>query len=48
MVQPFRTQIVEQESLAPVERIDRPSVICAAAWFGNARLIDNIEIQAPS
>ncbi|GJM97267.1 hypothetical protein PR202_ga14182 [Eleusine coracana subsp. coracana] len=41
-------EIVEQESLVPVERIDRPSVICVAAWFGKVRLIDNIEIQVPS
>ena len=41
-------QIVEQESLTPVERIDRPAVICVAAWFGKVRLIDNIELQAPS
>ncbi|RCV39906.1 hypothetical protein SEVIR_9G008400v4 [Setaria viridis] len=41
-------EIVEQESLTPVERIDRPAVICVAAWFGKVRLIDNIEIQPPS
>ena len=41
-------QIVEQESLVPVERIDRPCVICVAAWFGKVRLIDNIEIQSTS
>lgn len=40
-------EIVEQESLMPVERIDRPAVICVAAWFGKVRLIDNIEIQTP-
>ncbi|CAM0144500.1 unnamed protein product [Urochloa decumbens] len=43
-----REKIVEQESLTPVVRIDRPAVICVAAWFGKVRLIDNIEIQAPS
>ncbi|KQK12075.1 pantoate--beta-alanine ligase [Brachypodium distachyon] len=37
-------EIVEQESLAPVEMIDRPVVICVAAWFGKVRLLDNIEI----
>jgi hypothetical protein len=41
-------QIVEQESLVPVERMDRPCVICVAAWFGKVRLIDNIEIQSTS
>uniref|UniRef100_A0A0A9H1A7 Pantoate--beta-alanine ligase n=1 Tax=Arundo donax TaxID=35708 RepID=A0A0A9H1A7_ARUDO len=41
-------EIVEQESLVPVERIDCPAVIWVAAWFGKFRLIDNIEIQTPS
>lgn len=39
-------QIVEQESLTPVDQINCPVVICIAAWFGNVRLIDNIEINA--
>nr|CAD1834850.1 unnamed protein product [Ananas comosus var. bracteatus] len=39
-------EIVEQESLTPVDQINRPVVICIAAWFGNVRLIDNIEINA--
>ncbi|CAM0871170.1 unnamed protein product [Alopecurus aequalis] len=38
-------EIVEQESLVSVETIDRPVVICVAAWFGKVRLIDNIEIH---
>jgi pantoate--beta-alanine ligase len=38
-------QIVEQESLVPVDTIDRPVVISVAAWFGKVRLIDNIEIH---
>jgi pantoate--beta-alanine ligase len=41
-------QIVEQQSLVPVETIDRPVVICVAAWFGKVRLIDNIEIHPRS
>ncbi|KAL6638284.1 hypothetical protein ACP70R_025856 [Stipagrostis hirtigluma subsp. patula] len=41
-------EIVEQESLVSLERIDCPAVICVAAWFGKVRLIDNIEIQTPS
>lgn len=41
-------EIVEQESLVPVERMDRPCVICVAAWFGKVRLIDNIEIHVDS
>uniref|UniRef100_A0ACD5WE12 Uncharacterized protein n=1 Tax=Avena sativa TaxID=4498 RepID=A0ACD5WE12_AVESA len=38
-------EIVEQDSLVPVQTIDRPVVICVAAWFGKVRLIDNIEIR---
>ncbi|KAK1650654.1 hypothetical protein QYE76_068459 [Lolium multiflorum] len=41
-------EIVEQESLVPVDTIDRPVVICVAAWFGKVRLIDNIEIHPGS
>lgn len=37
-------QIVEQESLKPVEKIESPVVMCIAAWFGKVRLIDNMEI----
>ncbi|RLN19597.1 pantoate--beta-alanine ligase [Panicum miliaceum] len=39
-------EIVQQESLTPVERIDHPAAICVAAWSGKVRVIDNIEIQA--
>ncbi|KAL2932827.1 Pantoate--beta-alanine ligase [Bienertia sinuspersici] len=38
-------EIVDQESLEAVEEIKDPVVICVAAWFGKARLIDNIEIN---
>lgn len=38
-------EIVEQESLEVVETIKRPVVFCVAAWFGNARLVDNMEID---
>ncbi|OEL31595.1 Pantoate--beta-alanine ligase [Dichanthelium oligosanthes] len=37
----------ELESLVPLERVDRPAVICVATWFGKVRLIENTEIQAP-
>lgn len=37
-------EIVDQESLHEVKVIKRPVVLCVAAWFGKARLIDNIEI----
>lgn len=38
-------EIVEQESLEPVETIKRPVVFCVAAWFGKVRLVDNMEID---
>ncbi|GAB4841306.1 hypothetical protein Ancab_022032 [Ancistrocladus abbreviatus] len=40
-------EIVDQESLEPVEVIKSPVVFCVAAWFGKARLLDNIEINIP-
>ncbi|GAB2210079.1 hypothetical protein Drorol1_Dr00015332, partial [Drosera rotundifolia] len=40
-------EIVDQESLEPVEEIAGPVVFCVAAWFGNARLLDNMEINIP-
>lgn len=39
-------EIVDQESLERVEEIKRPVVFCVAAWFGNVRLIDNMEINS--
>ncbi|KAJ4757180.1 Pantothenate synthetase [Rhynchospora pubera] len=41
-------EIVEQESLEHVEKIKCSVVICIAAWFGDVRLIDNIEIDVPA
>ncbi|CAI9776629.1 unnamed protein product [Fraxinus pennsylvanica] len=38
-------EIVDQESLEKLREIKRPAVFCVAAWFGNVRLIDNIEIS---
>ncbi|XP_020598193.1 pantoate--beta-alanine ligase [Phalaenopsis equestris] len=38
-------EIVEQQGLKPVEEISCPVVLCVAAWFGNVRLIDNLEID---
>ncbi|KAL6564015.1 hypothetical protein OROHE_005255 [Orobanche hederae] len=38
-------EIVDQESLEALEEIKRPAVFCVAAWFGNVRLIDNMEIN---
>ncbi|GER55108.1 pantothenate synthetase, partial [Striga asiatica] len=38
-------EIVDQQSLEVVKEINRPAVFCVAAWFGNVRLIDNMEIN---
>ncbi|XP_031501789.1 pantoate--beta-alanine ligase [Nymphaea colorata] len=39
-------EVVEQENLEAVEEVCGPVVICIAAWFGNVRLIDNLEINS--
>ncbi|KAK6164263.1 hypothetical protein DH2020_001127 [Rehmannia glutinosa] len=38
-------EIVDQESLEALKEIKSPAVFCVAAWFGNVRLIDNLEIN---
>lgn len=45
LLTPSLHQIVDQESLEPVETIKRPVVFCVAVWFGKVRLIDNMEID---
>lgn len=40
-------EIVDAETLQPVERIDRPTVIALAVFFGKARLIDNCLVAPP-
>jgi pantoate--beta-alanine ligase len=37
-------EVVHTTDLSPVVEITSPIVICVAAWFGDVRLIDNIEI----
>ncbi len=37
-------QIVDRNSMAELDEIDRPALAAAAVFFGKARLIDNIEI----
>ncbi|KAF2960089.1 pantoate--beta-alanine ligase [Thermotoga sp. 38H-to] len=34
-------EIVDEETLEPVEKIDRKVIVAVAAWVGSARLIDN-------
>ncbi|HEX9647097.1 MAG TPA: pantoate--beta-alanine ligase [Alphaproteobacteria bacterium] len=35
-------EVCDSETLEPVERLDRPARILAAAWLGRTRLIDNV------
>jgi pantoate--beta-alanine ligase len=41
-------EVVRRTDLAAVSDINCPIVICVAVWFGEVRLIDNIEIDPPS
>jgi len=37
-------EIRDADSLRPIERVDRPAVILAAAFVGATRLIDNMRL----
>lgn len=39
-------QVVDAESLVPVDHVERNAVLTAAVFFGDTRLIDNIELEA--
>lgn len=41
---PEYVELVDASDLTAVDTITAPSVILAAAWFGDVRLIDNVEI----
>jgi pantoate--beta-alanine ligase len=41
-------EIVDRESLQPLEKLDRPALVVAAVFFADVRLIDNVQIDAPS
>jgi pantoate--beta-alanine ligase len=41
-------EAVDDETLGPVEILDRPVLVAAAVFFGRARLIDNIVIRPDS
>ncbi|MEJ5296155.1 MAG: pantoate--beta-alanine ligase, partial [Fimbriimonadales bacterium] len=41
-------EIVDAETLEPLEVIDRPARIAVAAYFGKARLIDNMALTPPA
>ena len=40
--------IVDDASLAPLEILDRPAFLAAAVFFGDVRLIDNIDLNPPA
>jgi pantoate--beta-alanine ligase len=40
-------EVVDAETLQPVERIERPTLIALAVFFGKARLIDNCVVAPP-
>jgi len=37
-------ELRDADTLAPVERVERPARLLAAAWMGKARLIDNVPV----
>lgn len=39
-------EVVDSESLVAIDRVERPAVMLVAAWFGDVRLIDNLELGA--
>ncbi|MEM6910757.1 MAG: pantoate--beta-alanine ligase [Verrucomicrobiota bacterium] len=41
-------ELVEAESLQPVRRLAGPSLLAVAMFFGEARLIDNVELFPPA
>ncbi|HYJ31572.1 MAG TPA: pantoate--beta-alanine ligase, partial [Allosphingosinicella sp.] len=41
-------ELRDAETLAPVERAERPARLLAAAWLGTTRLIDNLAVAPRS
>ncbi len=41
-------EIVDEETLQPVRRIDKPALIALAVFFGRTRLIDNLVVKPPA
>ena len=39
-------EIVDRQTMEPIQTIDRPALAAMAIFFGNTRLIDNIEINS--
>ena len=40
-------EIVDEETLQPVTRIEKPTLLALAVFFGRTRLIDNLVVQPP-
>jgi pantoate--beta-alanine ligase len=41
-------EVVDAETLQPIERLERPALVALAVFFGKARLIDNCLLPAPA
>ncbi len=41
-------EIVDEETLQPVRRIEQPTLIALAVFFGRTRLIDNLVVRPPA
>ena len=41
-------EVVDAETLQPIERLERPALVALAVFFGRARLIDNCLLPAPA
>jgi pantoate--beta-alanine ligase len=39
-------EIVDRQTMEPIQTIDRPALAAVAIFLGNTRLIDNIEINS--
>lgn len=47
LVRPQYVEVVDAETLEPIERVERDAVIAVAAFVGKARLIDNVILRVP-
>jgi pantoate--beta-alanine ligase len=41
-------ELVDQDTLAPLETLERPGVLAVAARLGRTRLIDNVSLEGPA
>jgi pantoate--beta-alanine ligase len=45
LARPEYVSIANARTLQPIEKVEDPAVIAVAVWFGDVRLIDNIELR---